>query len=417
MRKGLADRRWFRLSILAAVFALLAFVALACGDDDEDEDGDQTPSATSAATQPSGGGKTVTIEAGQPIKVGVSVTLSGENAELGFPIRDAVLLAAKEKGEINGFSVEVVEADDLCSGPGSETAAQQLISEGVVAVQGPMCSGGAVAALDDYAAAGLFVLSGSATNGSVVKQGATNFARTAWNDDTQGDEMAKYVFNELDLTSAALVDDQSTYGKGLMDVFEASFEGLGGTITTRQAVTVGEQDFSSVVTSIGTDPEIVVFGGFIAEGAALVRQLRDAGYEGAFMGADGIADQRFIDLAGGAAENAYVSRGPKSEPNSGAELLERYHAEYGADAGEQFVDTAYDAMTIILNAIEEVGEVNADGDMVIDLAALGAAIKASTLENGASGTIEFKENGDRDIAVGAINEIDQVRNNALERIQ
>jgi branched-chain amino acid transport system substrate-binding protein len=229
--------------------------------------------------------------------------------------------------------------------------------------------------------------------------------------------MAKYVYEDLQFTNAALVDDQSTYGKGLMDVFEREFEALGGTIAGRQAVTVGEQDFSAVVTSIGTDPQIVVFGGFIAEGAALVRQLRDAGYAGGFMGADGIADQRFIELAGDAAEEAYISRGPQSEPNGKEALLARYHEKYGADAGEQFVDFAYDAMTIILNAIEQVGAANADGDMEIDLGDLAGAIKGITLEGGASGTIEFLDNGDRDIATGAVNQIDQVTNGTFERLQ
>ena len=420
MRTRQASDGWLRLSLLVALFALIASVALACGDDDEDEDdgeptAGQTAAGTARATQPAGG-RTVTIAQGQTIKIGVSVTLSGENAELGIPIRDAVTMAVEDKGPINGFTVEMVVADDLCSGPGSETAAQQLISQDVVIVQGPMCSGGAVAALDDYAAAGLFVVSGSATNAAVVQQGADNFVRTAWNDDTQGAEMAKYVYNELNFTKAALVDDQSTYGKGLMDVFEKEFESLGGEITTRQAVTVGEQDFSSVVTSIGTDPEIVVFGGFIAEGGALLRQLGDAGFDGAFMGADGIADQRFIELAGDAAEDAYVSRGPQSEPNRKAELFERYHAKHGPQAGEQFVDFSYDAMTIILNAIEEVGEVSG-GSMVIDLDELAEAIKGTTLENGASGTITFLESGDRDIAAGAVNQIDQVQNGQLVRIQ
>jgi branched-chain amino acid transport system substrate-binding protein len=383
--------------------------------------GGETPAATAEAsaeaTAPSGTGKTITIAAGDPIKIGVSVTLTTENAELGFPIRDAALMSIEEYGPVNGFTVEAVLADDLCSGPGSEAAAQQLIAENVVAIHGPMCSGGAVAAIDDYATAGLPVVLPSASNASVVKTGATNIARIVWNDDLQGEEMAKYVYNELALTSAVLVDDQSTYGKGLMDVFEASFEELGGTITTRQAVTVGEQDFSSVVTTIGTDSPIVVFGGFIAEGAALVRQLRDAGYEGAYMGADGIADQRFIDLAAGAAEGAYVSRGPQSEPNEGAAFLERYHAKYGPEAGEQFADRSFDAITVLLTAIGEVAEVNSDGDMVIDLDALLAAIKGGTFEGGASGTIKFKEDGDRDIAVGAINEIDQVTDGALVRIQ
>jgi ABC-type branched-subunit amino acid transport system substrate-binding protein len=422
MRNGEASKGWFRLSVLAALFALIAMVAIACGDDDDDgDDGDATPAptsgATSAPTEPAVEGETVTIEQGQPIKVGISVTLSGENAELGFPIRDAVQLAIRDRGPIKGFTIEGVEADDLCTGPGSETAAEQLISEGVVAVQGPMCSGGSVAAVDNYAAAGLFALSGSASAANVTEQGATNFARTAWNDRTQGTEMAKYVYETIGATNATLVDDQSTYGKGLMDNFEAAYEELGGTINGRQAVTVGEQDFSAVVTSIGTDPAIVVFGGYIAEGAALVRQLRDAGYTGEFMGADGIADARFIELAGDASDGAYISRGPQSLPNGKEALLARYHEEYGADAGEQFVDFAYDSMMIILNAIEEVGVVNDEGDMEINLGELGAAIKGSTLEGGASGTIAFLETGDRDISAGAVNQIDRVVNGTFERLQ
>jgi branched-chain amino acid transport system substrate-binding protein len=281
-----------------------------------------------------------------------------------------------------------------------------------------MCSGGAVAALDDYGAENILVISGSATNTSVTAQGATNFARTAWNDDVQGEEMAKYVYNELGLTNAALVDDQSTYGQGLMSVFKASFEELGGTIAAEQQVTVGEQDFSAVVTTLtGANPEIVVFGGFIAEGAALVRQLRDAGYEGAFMGADGIADQDFIDQAGGAAEGAYVSRGPQATETNFDEFIAKYTAEYGEDAGTQFTDFTYDAMNIILNAIEQVAEVDSDGNLTIDRQALIDAALSITLENGATGTVEFLENGDRDLAVGAVNRIDVVTNGALEQQQ
>jgi branched-chain amino acid transport system substrate-binding protein len=281
-----------------------------------------------------------------------------------------------------------------------------------------MCSGGAVAALDDYGAEGILVVSGSATNNSVVNQGATNFARTAWNDDTQGEEMAKYVYTTLDLTQAVLVNDQSTYGQGLMDVFKAEFEELGGSVVSEQAVTVGEQDFSSVVTTItGVDSEIVVFGGFIAEGAALLRQLDDANYEGAFMGADGVADQDFIDQAGDAAEGAYVSRGPQPESSSYDDFLAKYQAEHGTDAGTQFTEHAYDATKVILQAITEVAEVDGDGNLVIDRAALIAAAKAITLENGASGTVKFLENGDRDIATGAVNRIDQVTDGVLVQIQ
>jgi branched-chain amino acid transport system substrate-binding protein len=412
----------WRWPLLAIAFGGLAFIAAACGGDDNG--GDQTPAATqpagtqAAGTPAAGGGEVITITKGETIKVGVSTTLTTDNAELGIPIRDAALLAINDFGAIEGFEIEADPQDDLCSGPGSESAAEKLISDGVVAVMGPMCSGGAVAALDNYGAQDILVISSSATNGSVVQQGATNFARTAWNDDTQGAEMAKYVYNTLKLTKAVTVNDQSTYGKGLMDVFGSSFEGLGGTVSSEQAVTVGEQDFSSVVTTItGENPEIVVFGGFIAEGAALVRQLRDAGYEGAFMGADGIADQDFIDQAGDAAEGAYVSRGPQPTASNYDAFLTEYQAAYGADAGTQFTEHSYDAMTIILTAIKQVAKVDADGNLTINKADLIAAAKGITLENGASGTVEFLENGDRDISTGAVNRIDQVTSGAFEQKQ
>ena len=414
----------WRWPLMALALTGLALVAMACGDDD-DGGGDTTPAAqaTTGATEPAGtattgGGETITINKGDKNKVVISTTLTTDNAELGIPIRDAALLAITDFGAIEGFEVEADPQDDQCSGPGSESAAEKLISDGVVAVMGPMCSGGAVAALDNYGAEDILVISASATNGSVVKQGATNFARTAWNDDTQGAEMAKYVYNTLKLTKAVTVNDQSTYGKGLMDVFKATFEELGGTVSSEQAVTVGEQDFSSVVTTItGESPEIVVFGGFIAEGAALVRQLKDGGFEGAFMGADGIADQDFIDQAAGGAEGAYVSRGPQPTASNYDAFLADYQAAYGADAGTQFTEHAYDAMTIILTAIKQVAKVDADGNLTISKADLIAAAKGITLENGASGTVQFLDDGDRDISTGAVNRIDQVTSGKLEQVQ
>jgi branched-chain amino acid transport system substrate-binding protein len=420
--QGSSRQPWYRWPLIAVGVTAIAIFAVACGDDDDDGDdgdGDETPAATSGATQPAGGeGETITIAAGEPIKIGISTTLTTDNAELGIPIRDSFLLALGERPDIEGFTIESVEADDLCSGPGSEAAAQQLITAEVVAVIGPMCSGGSVAALDDYDAEDILVIGTSATNTSVTQQGATNFARTAWNDDVQGEEMAKYVQETLALTTAVLVDDQSTYGKGLMDVFETTFTEAGGTVASRQVVTVGEQDFSAVVTTItGDSPEIVVFGGYIAEGAALVRQLRDAGFEGVFMGADGIADQDFIDQAGGAAEGAYVSRGPQALETNFDEFMAKYVAEYGEDAGTQFTDFTYDGVNVLLNAIEQVAEVDSDGNLTINRADLIAAARGITLEGGATGTVEFLDNGDRDIAVGAVNRIDQVTGGVLTQLQ
>jgi branched-chain amino acid transport system substrate-binding protein len=421
MRYGQGERGWFRLLILAAVFAMVAFV-VACGDDEKDADpttttAGETPAAAGSPTAEASTGKVITVNKGETLKIGISTTLTTDNAELGLPIRAAAEYAISQKGTIQGFELEAIAEDDGCAGPASTTAAEALISKGVVAVLGPMCSGGAVAAFDAYDDAGILVMSGSTTGVAVTEQGADYFFRTAWNDATQGGEMAKYVFETLGLKKAVLVDDQSVYGKGLMDVFDAAFKELGGEVAGREAVTVGEADFSAIVTKIETAaPEIVVFGGFIAEGSVLVKQLSDAGVTAAFMGADGIADQDWIDQSQGAAADAYVSRGPVPAEST---LYDAFAAAFETDTGAapgQFGEHYYDAANIMLAAIEKVATVDADGNLIIDVDELIAEI-AATNYAGASGQIQFNDVGDRIVAPGVVNRIDQVKNNALERIQ
>ncbi len=433
MKLGKTTRALPRMLLLAAMLAALTLILAACGGGTSSSDktatagagGAKTPAAgatkaatagaTSAATSASSAGA-ITIKKGDKIKIGISTTLTTDNAQLGIPIRDSALLAIKEKGTIKGFAIEGDAQDDGCAGPASVTAANKLIADKVVAVMGPMCSGGAVAALDPLSAANMLTVSASATNPSVTAQGKKNFFRTAWNDATQGAEMAKYAYTTLSKKNAVLVNDQSTYGKGLMDVFKASFTGLGGKVASEEAVTVGEKDFSPIVTKIkGENPDIVVFGGFIAEGAVLVRQLKEAGVTASFMGADGIADQKYIDQSGGAAEGSYVSRGPKeTDTTLFDKFAAAYKAEYSKDAG-QFGEQAYDATNLILAAIEKVATVDASGNLVIDPQKLIDAVRATSY-TGASGQIDFDDKGDRKV-VGAVNEIDQVKSGKLSRIQ
>ncbi len=82
---------------------------------------------------------------------------------------------------------------------------------------------------------------------------------------------------------------------------------------------------------------------------------------------------------------------------------------------DQFADYTYDAVNIILAAIEQVATVDASGNLVIDKDKLISAVRASKTD-GASGHIEFNDVGDRTV-VGVVNRIDQVKSNKLERLQ
>jgi len=96
-------RKWWKLLAFAATGLLLVGLA-ACGGDDEEEGGE-----AGGAGEP--GFHTVTIEPGQPIKIGISSVLSGDLESLGLPIAQAAELTGKDV-EIEGFTIEFVRRDD-----------------------------------------------------------------------------------------------------------------------------------------------------------------------------------------------------------------------------------------------------------------------------------------------------------------
>ena len=74
-----------------------------------------------------------------PIKIGLSINLSGRGGEAGEHIRDGALLAVENvnnSGGINGRLIELLIRDDRNSDEGIRKADESLIDEGVVAIIG-----------------------------------------------------------------------------------------------------------------------------------------------------------------------------------------------------------------------------------------------------------------------------------------
>jgi branched-chain amino acid transport system substrate-binding protein len=397
----------FRFRRTALLWLLAAAAVAACGGG-----GDDTPQASpTAATGPSG--DAIVVARGQKLRIGVSTTMTTEQAQFGVPIANAARLAAAQRQSVHGFELEVLVEDDACTGPGAEAVAERLIAATAAAVIGPMCASGAVAALDDYGDAGVPVVSSSASHASVTEQGAEHFVRTIWSDSTEGEEIAKYVVEALGLRRIALIDDESPGAESVIGAAESSFRTLGTEVASREQVQRGAPPAATVARIVGANAEIVIFGGSADTGAPLARALREAGFTGSVLG----AASETTDAPWTAIEGAYVSMGPAPTSSTFEALLPAYRAMYGDEAGTAYIEYAYDAMQIVLNAIERVGVVGADGVLTISREGLMNEIRQSRLENGASGSVAFKPNGDRDISVGAVNAVFQVRGGSFVRVQ
>ena len=362
-----------------------------------------TAEATEEAAMAPAGAAVVTIAPGEPVRIGFAAALSGEGLEpLGVDEqRGAELqLADRPTVTVGGveFTVELDPQDELCSAEGGATVANRFASdESIVAVVGHMCSSSCRAAVPVYADASLVMVSPSCTAVDLTADGGSPaFVRVVANDAFQGRVAADFIYNQLGVRKVATIHDGSPYGEGLVNNMADTFIELGGEVVARQAINVGETDFRAVLEEIASaEPELIYFGGFVAEGARLIEQRADVGLEDVpFMGADGIYTPEVINLAGEATEGVYASAPVPPAGDAYDEFIAKYVEAYGEEPIAPFHATAYDATGVILDAIEAVGTLDADGNLVIDRAALVDAIRNTSGYVGVTGVLSCDQNGD-----------------------
>jgi branched-chain amino acid transport system substrate-binding protein len=372
---------------------LLSLVT-ACGSDEKAED--KRPRVERAPEIP------VVIGEGAPVTVGVSAPITGPDARSGMEDRDAVIAAVARWEEdngatITGHEIEVIAEDDGCTEADiAAEAARRLAAQAtVVGVVGPNCSAGTPAALRIYADAGITSISGSATQTDLTANQPRGgfFLRTAYRNDLVGALIGLFVSFDLDAPTAYLVDDSESYGQDLADRAQAIMERNEVTVT-RVAIERGTVDFRDVVQQIvRDDPDVVGFMGFNPEAALLYRQLRDAGFDGVYGAGDAAATPEFIEGAGQVSEGVLFAGCQLPLPEAFVVQLEAIHEHRpGASA---FTAQQADATTILLNAIADVAEEQADGSLIIEPTELRDSVRTKGLRNGLSGSFTFDANGDR----------------------
>jgi branched-chain amino acid transport system substrate-binding protein len=100
------------------------------------------------------------------VMIGSAAPLTGQMSWHGEQHQRGVDLAVAELNETGGVlgeTVEVVTADDYCDGEQAVAAANKLVADRVVAVVGHSCSGAAIPASAVYEAAGIVMISNTAT--------------------------------------------------------------------------------------------------------------------------------------------------------------------------------------------------------------------------------------------------------------
>jgi len=346
----------------------------------------------------------VKVNKGAPIVIAWWLVVSGANASLGVDSRRGIEIAIADKGgKLLGHPIRLIGEDSGCGPEGGITAATKLsANKAIVAAIGSSCSSEAIPGAPILWKAGIVTVSPSNTVPTLTAPNRgkefDGYLRTAHNDIVQGAVAARFVKNDLKLSRAATIHDGSPYAEGLANAFADTFKKLGGTITSQEAIAVGDTDMRPVLTKIAADkPQIIFFPIFIAEGGFVARQSKEvAGLEKVtLMGADGLFSPDFAKAAGDAAVSMYQTSPDLTSLGPGyANFLQKHEKRYGEKPLSAFHPHAYDAASIILTAIQKVAKTDAAGNLYIGRKALRDALFATKNFKGLTGTLTCNRFGD-----------------------
>ena len=335
------------------------------------------------------------------VKIGFVAALTGDQAPQGQDILNGAKLAVEQaaaQGEVlPGYRLELAALDDQRSPTQAVAAAKKLVADPeVLAVVGHLNSSCTMPASSIYHQAGMLQVSPVSSNPKISRQGFNTFYRICATDDLQGPAAALFAVKQLGAKRIFILDDMTTYGRGLADEFEKKLRLLGTEVLGHEGITQGDKDFTPLLTKIKSlNPELVYFAGMFPEGALLIRQRRDVGLGGYFMGGDGIFDAALIELAGAeACKDVYLT-------TIGSDIHKIQNAQAFVKAYEQkfgpvgaYSAYGYEAANMAIWAIRQAGRKERQ--------AVLAAMKSLKDYPGLFGLQNFDEKGDsliRDIGL------------------
>lgn len=321
------------------------------------------------------------------IVVGVYGSLTGGDATFGQSTKAGVEVAMKELadhhgGKIGGLTVRTVNEDDQGKAEEAATVVQKLINQDqVVSVIGEVASSRSLAAAPICQAAGVPMISPSSTNPKVTQVGDYIF-RMCFLDDFQGETMARFALQNLNLHKVVILKDvKSDYSVGLAQYFTDAFTGGGGTILGKdQAYQAGDQDFSAALTAIkARKPDAIFIPGYYTEVGLIARKARELGITVPLLGGDGWESEKLLEIGGEALNGSYYSNHwALDKPDSILQgFLDAYRTQFKSDP-DAIGGLAYDAARVLFQSMEKLA-----ADDPKTFAALGSS-KAGTPERKAA---------------------------------
>lgn len=322
------------------------------------------------------------------IKIGASLPLTGEVASYGQRAKRGIEIAVEEintTGGIKGKKIKVIFEDDR----NDPKTGVSIITKFATIDKVPVVIGsaGSTVSLAMAPVANqkrVVLLSPISSSVKLTTEGGPYFFRVCPADDAQAKILAEWVLEE-GYTKVALIYTNNSWGKPLAETFKRYFESHGGKVVINEGVEEKTTDLRALLSKVkASNIKVVVSPTYPIEGANLVKQAKEMGLQLVFFGGDNWDAPEFLTAAGDAAEGVFFVDPAEPSGPIFARFADKYRKKYGE---EPDVNAAfgYDALYAVVKAIKKAKAL--DGPSIRD-----ALYKVSF--EGATGKIEFDENGD-----------------------
>lgn len=330
------------------------------------------------------------------INIGAIGPLTGAASTYGQSVKNGAELYLEQvnaDGGIDGKKLSLLFEDDEANPDKAIQAFNKLVdNDKVPVILGAVTSGATNAVAPQATSRSIPMLTPTATEPNITKNGGEFVFRGCFVDSFQGVALADYATSKLSKkTAAVLYNKDSDYSKGMADAFKKEFESKGGKVTEFLTYNEGDKDFNAQLTKIkGTNSDVLVLPDYYTQVGTIAKQARDMGIQSQLLGGDGWESEELTKLGGTAVNGAlYLNHYYSGDTDTTvADFVKAYKAKYNVEP-DAFAALAYDSAKIIVEAIKSAGT---------DPIAIKDAI-AKTKLDGVTGNISF--GSDRSAVKGA----------------
>ncbi|PKN36201.1 MAG: ABC transporter substrate-binding protein [Deltaproteobacteria bacterium HGW-Deltaproteobacteria-18] len=320
-----------------------------------------------------------------PVTVGVAVTLTGNNAELGIQARNGIGLALEDfnaKGGIDGRPVELAVTDDEGTPEGAAAACSSLAEQGVAAVIGHSTSSQTMAGLKVTDPLGIVMISPTASTDALSGKDDF-FFRVVDVSVTRAAVLGRHILTDRGCATMAIVYDtvNKAFTSSFAEALRSDFETAGGRVVEIiHFDSSASPDLPAIISKL-TDaaPEAICIVASDINTALVSQRIRLAGITAPLFTSSLAFTPHLISHGGNAVEgistvqSLWVSDdNPEFRP-----FIQRYRESYGEAAAFGAV-FGYEAAMILFEALTET---RGTGGEALKKALLGMAARRVLTES------------------------------------